>query len=180
MKPIEEYAELFERLGLTELYVEEDGCRLRLKKDTGLKQSPMPAGFPGAPATMPGMMTAGMPFPAPMQGALMNAAEAKPAEAASSEGKSAERKAEEAKASEATTVPAGDTVKAPLLGIFHPSAGGTERTVGDRVKKGEAICTIEAMKMMNEVAAPRDGVIRAILPKDGALVEFDQDLVVLM
>ena len=160
MKPIEEYADLFERLGLTELYVEEDGCRLRLKKDTKPAAAPvLVGGFPGAAAATPDIA-------------------AKPAETVVAKPVKEEVPAE--KPAETKAVPAGDTVKAPLLGIFHPSAGGTERTVGDRVRKGEAICTIEAMKMMNEVAAPRDGVIRAILPKDGALVEFDQDLVVLM
>ncbi|MBR5713014.1 MAG: acetyl-CoA carboxylase, biotin carboxyl carrier protein [Lachnospiraceae bacterium] len=75
--------------------------------------------------------------------------------------------------------PDGDVVKAPLLGIFHASAGGTVRAEGDIVKRGDVLCTIEAMKMMNEVSAPRDGVIRAVLVKDGALVEYHQDLFVI-
>ena len=70
-----------------------------------------------------------------------------------------------------------EQVKAPLLGIFY---AGTEDSpfvrVGDRVHKGEVLCTIEAMKMFNEVAAPADGIIREILVKDGDLVEYNQPL----
>ena len=157
MKTPEEYAELFERLGLTELYVEENGSKLRFKKDIMLSSHPIspldPAGIGKAYA---GPVPAGIAEPAP------------------AEGKSHAPEAESVKAA-----PAGDTVKAPLLGIFHLNAGGKVRTAGDQVKKGEALCTIEAMKMMNEVVSPRDGVIREILAKDGVLVEFDQDLFVL-
>ena len=48
-----------------------------------------------------------------------------------------------------------------------------------QVRKGEALCTIEAMKMMNEVTSPRDGVITEILVSEGALVEYHQELFVI-
>lgn len=72
-----------------------------------------------------------------------------------------------------------EEIKAPLLGIFY---GGTEDKplvqIGERIQKGEVLCSIEAMKMFNEVAAPMDGVIREICVKDGDLVEYNQTLFV--
>ncbi|MBO4325485.1 MAG: hypothetical protein J5845_08850 [Lachnospiraceae bacterium] len=168
MKPLEEYADLFERLGLTELYVEENGAKLRLKKES--THSPHPIITPLHPAW------AGSEYPSAgpaehAQGKSTAAAEETPQAAASEDSSTAkERKADTF---------SGDTVKAPLLGIFHISAGGKVRSAGEQVKKGEPVCTIEAMKMMNEVVSPRDGMIREILVKDGTLVEFGQDLIVL-
>ena len=48
--------------------------------------------------------------------------------------------------------------------------------VGDHVKKGQTVCLMEAMKMMNEVQAPCDCVIEEILQEDGALVSFGEPL----
>ncbi|MCR4956115.1 MAG: acetyl-CoA carboxylase, biotin carboxyl carrier protein [Lachnospiraceae bacterium] len=74
----------------------------------------------------------------------------------------------------------GDPVKAPLLGIFYAGDGkGNKKNVGDTIAKGEVLCTIEAMKMMNEVKAPRDGVIKEVMAQEGALVECNQTLFVL-
>ena len=174
MKPLEEYAELFERLGLTELYVEENGSKLRLKKETTL--SPHPIITPLHPAWAGNEY----PFAGPAENAQCgdSVLSDKTTDAAVSEDRETVKSSETAKGSKSDTA-SGDTVKAPLLGIFHQNAGGKVRAVGEQVKKGEPVCTIEAMKMMNEVASPRDGVIREILVKDGELVEFGQDLLVL-
>ncbi|MCR4758175.1 MAG: acetyl-CoA carboxylase, biotin carboxyl carrier protein [Butyrivibrio sp.] len=74
----------------------------------------------------------------------------------------------------------GDTVKAPLLGIFYGKVGEKEALkIGDKIKKGDVLCTIEAMKMMNEVKASKDGTIAEVLAKEGDLVEYNQDLFVI-
>lgn len=74
----------------------------------------------------------------------------------------------------------GTQVKAPLLGVFYASNGDKKKiSEGDSVKKGDVICTIEAMKMMNDVKAPVDGVVKKICVEDGALVEYDQVLFVI-
>ena len=71
----------------------------------------------------------------------------------------------------------GTEVKAPLLGIFSGKIGEKQPVkIGDKVKKGDVLCTIEAMKMLNEVEAPADGVITDISAKDGDLVEYNQVL----
>lgn len=70
-------------------------------------------------------------------------------------------------------------IKAPLVGTFYaapsPEAAPFVRA-GDRVKKDNTVCIIEAMKMMSEVPAPCDCVIEEVLPASGDLVGYDQPL----
>lgn len=73
----------------------------------------------------------------------------------------------------------GIVVKAPLVGTFYRASSPDVApfvTVGDRVKKGQTVCLIEAMKMMNEIAAPADGVVEEILAENGEIVAFDAPL----
>ena len=73
----------------------------------------------------------------------------------------------------------GDAVKAPLVGTFYAAPAPDQApfvAVGDRVKKGQTVCLIEAMKMMSEVPAPCDCVIEEILKADGELVAFGEAL----
>ena len=74
----------------------------------------------------------------------------------------------------------GTWIKAPLVGTYYNarSAGSTPFVeVGQHVKKGDALCIIEAMKVMNEIHAPQDGVIAEILVTNESMVEYDQDLI---
>jgi acetyl-CoA carboxylase biotin carboxyl carrier protein len=48
--------------------------------------------------------------------------------------------------------------------------------VGDRVRKGQTLCILEAMKLMNEIESEQDGVVRAILAENGEPVEYGQPL----
>ena len=74
---------------------------------------------------------------------------------------------EEAPAPAETTVaPEGDVVESPLVGVAYLAAGPDKPafvTVGDSVKKGQTLVIIEAMKVMNEIPAPKDGVVTEIL-----------------
>ena len=73
----------------------------------------------------------------------------------------------------------GDAVKAPLVGTFYAAPAPDQApfvAVGDRVKKGQTVCLIEAMKMMSEVPAPCDCVIEAVLKASGDLVSFGEPL----
>ena len=82
-------------------------------------------------------------------------------------------------AAPAPAEPEGVEVKAPLVGTFYaapsPEAAPFVRA-GDRVKKDNTVCIIEAMKMMSEVPAPCDCVIEEVLPASGDLVGYDQPL----
>ena len=71
------------------------------------------------------------------------------------------------------------TVDAPLVGTFYAAPAPDQPpfiTPGARVSKGQTLCLIEAMKMMNEVLAPCDCVIDAVLKTDGELVAFGDPL----
>ncbi|MBB3189346.1 acetyl-CoA carboxylase biotin carboxyl carrier protein [Halomonas cerina] len=76
----------------------------------------------------------------------------------------------------------GHSVNSPMVGTFYRSPAPGSKPfieVGSSVKKGETICIVEAMKMMNQIEADRDGVIEAVLVEDGEPVEFDQPLLVI-
>ena len=73
----------------------------------------------------------------------------------------------------------GSTITAPLVGTFYAAPAPDQPpfvSVGDRVKKGQTVCLIEAMKMMSEVPAPCDCVIEAVLKADGELAAFGEAL----
>ncbi len=88
---------------------------------------------------------------------------------------------EEAPAPADTTVaPEGDVVESPLVGVAYLAAGPDKPafvTVGDSVKKGQTLMIIEAMKVMNEIPAPKDGVVTEILVSNEEMVEFGKGLV---
>ena len=70
-------------------------------------------------------------------------------------------------------------VTAPMVGVFYSaSAPGAAPfvKVGDRVKKGDVLCILEAMKLMNEITAEEDGEVVDICAGDGELVEYGQTL----
>ena len=76
--------------------------------------------------------------------------------------------------------PEGPCITAPLVGTFYAASAPDAEPfvkVGDKVKKGQTVCLMEAMKMMNEVHAPCDCTIEAILQEDGALVSFGDPLI---
>ena len=75
-----------------------------------------------------------------------------------------------------------NTVNSPMVGTFYASASPESKpfvTLGQSVKKGDTLCILEAMKMMNQVQAETDGKIVEILVDNAEPVEFDQPLFVL-
>lgn len=86
-----------------------------------------------------------------------------------------------AQAPEVATAPVeeGKTISAPIVGVFYAAPSPDSEpyvSVGKRVKKGDVVCIIEAMKCMNEIQAEEDGEITAVLATNGELVEFGQPL----
>lgn len=82
----------------------------------------------------------------------------------------------------APAAPQGHVVKAPMVGTFYraPNPGAAPfAEVGQSVKEGDALCIIEAMKLMNEIEADKTGVIKEILIENGEPVEFGQPLFVI-
>ena len=85
-------------------------------------------------------------------------------------------------AAPAPAAPAGHVVKAPMVGTFYraPNPGASPFVeVGQSVKEGDALCIIEAMKLLNEIEADKAGVIKEILVENGEPVEYGQPLFVI-
>ena len=73
----------------------------------------------------------------------------------------------------------GTVVRSPMVGTFYRAASPTSGNfveVGSTVKKGDILCIVEAMKMMNHIEAEASGVIESILVENGQPVEYDQPL----
>lgn len=149
---IAQIADVMEDRGLTRVRVEEpDGSAFELER--GVAQTPAPV------VVAPQVVAAEAPL-APVAAAM-------PATAAGDPG-------QETPAPEPAG-PAGTEVKAPMVGVYYaaPAPGADPFVrVGSKVKKGETLCIIEAMKVMNEVAAEADGEVLSINAKDGELVEY--------
>lgn len=143
---ISQIADIMRDHGLSRVRVEEpDGSAVELECG-GVAPAPaapvMPAPAPSAPA--PAAPAAPAPAPAPADDTPMDMSHA-------------------------------TAVRAPMVGVFYaaPSPGAEPFVhVGSKVKKGETLCVIEAMKVMNEVTAEADGEIVDICVKDGDLVEY--------
>jgi len=75
----------------------------------------------------------------------------------------------------------GDTIDSPMVGTFYRSASPDSKVFvekGQKINKGDTVCILEAMKMMNQVTAESSGTIVDILVDDGEPVEFGQPLFV--
>jgi acetyl-CoA carboxylase biotin carboxyl carrier protein len=73
----------------------------------------------------------------------------------------------------------GNVVRSPMVGTFYRASSPTSAPfaeVGQSVKKGDIVCIVEAMKMMNHIEAETSGTIGAVLVENGQPVEFDQPL----
>lgn len=146
-KRLAEIADVMEDRGLTRVRVEEpDGTAVELERASAAQPVAVPMPMPSAMAA---------PVAAP---AAMPAAPEPTAQAPS-----------------AAPEPKGTEVTAPMVGVFYAApAPGDEPfvRVGSKVKAGETLCIIEAMKVLNEVTAEADGEVLEICVADGDLVEF--------
>lgn len=146
-KRLAEIADVMEDRGLTRVRVEEpDGTAVELERASAAQPV-------AVPMPMPSAMAAPVAAPAAMPAAPEPAAQA-PA---------------------AAPEPKGVEVTAPMVGVFYAApAPGDEPFVhvGSKVKAGETLCIIEAMKVLNEVTAEADGEVLEICVADGDLVEF--------
>ena len=73
----------------------------------------------------------------------------------------------------------GVEVKSPMVGVFYKGPSPTSEPfvkVGSKVKKGDVLCIIEAMKLMNEIYAEQDGIVSEVCLNDGDVAEYSQVL----
>ena len=87
-----------------------------------------------------------------------------------------------AAAEQAPTSLEGHIVKSPMVGTFYRAGSPGAKPfveVGDTVEAGQTICVIEAMKLMNEIEADKNGVIKAIMVENGQPVEYGESLMMI-
>jgi acetyl-CoA carboxylase biotin carboxyl carrier protein len=78
--------------------------------------------------------------------------------------------------------PEGHVIKSPMVGTFYRSSAPGAKAfveIGQAVKAGDTICIIEAMKLLNEIEADQDGVVKAVLVENGQPVEYGEPLFIL-
>ena len=76
----------------------------------------------------------------------------------------------------------GHVLKSPMVGTFYRASSPGAKAfveVGDSVKAGQTVCIIEAMKLLNEIEADKDGVVKAVLAENGQPVEYGEPLLVI-
>ena len=76
----------------------------------------------------------------------------------------------------------GKSIKSPIVGTFYASCSADSDnfvSVGDKVKKGDVLCIVEAMKLMNEIESDFNGEVVAVLVQSGDMVEYGQELFVI-
>ena len=150
IRKIKKLIELVEESGITELEVSEEEGSVRISRATV-----------AAPANVQYSIPAAAPAPV--------AAPAAPAAAPAAPAAAPEEVA-------------GHKIRSPMVGTFYRSPSPEAKAfveVGQTVKVGDALCIVEAMKMMNRIEADKAGVVKAILVNDGEAVEFDQPLIVI-
>lgn len=160
LKNIEQLMELMRKQGFNHVKYE--------VKDTKIEITMQPAVAAGGMTAMPMM---GAPMMAPSLAHMSAPMVPQPPVGRS-----------EAPAGTAKGFASGHIIKSPFVGTFYRSSSpGSDPfcEIGARVRKGQTLCIIEAMKLMNEIESDREGVIREILVENGQPVEFDQALFVI-
>lgn len=152
IRKVKKLIELLEESGIDELEIHEGEESVRISRHSKqvAMQQPIYAQAPAAPA------------PAPAAAAAAAAAAAPAADAA-------------------TAAPKlnGNVVRSPMVGTFYRASSPESKPfveVGQSVKKGDILCIVEAMKMMNHIEAEISGTIESILVENGQPVEYDQPL----
>ena len=159
LEQIKELIEFIKGHDLNEFELEQDGVKIRIKTSSNHHV----VAVPQLPATMPIMAAAPIAAPPTPAQAAASAAEAKAA---------ADQAAEDG----------GELciVKSPIVGTFYRAAepGATPFVaVGDMVRKGQVLCIIEAMKLMNEIDSEYDGEVTSIYVENGQAVQYGEPLI---
>ena len=150
IRKIKKLIELVEESGITELEVSEEEGSVRISRATVAAPANVQYSIPAAAPT---------PVAAPAAPAVAPAAPAAAPEEI-----------------------AGHKIRSPMVGTFYRSPSPEAKAfveVGQTVKVGDALCIVEAMKMMNRIEADKAGVVKAILVNDCEPVEFDEPLIII-
>ncbi|PIA29880.1 hypothetical protein AQUCO_05800155v1 [Aquilegia coerulea] len=166
MAQVSSLIKLVDSRDVVELQLKQSDCELVIRKKEALPQPPPPPNHgvmmhspPPAPVAQPSLPPATAPAPAPVSSSTQTPPPSPPA------GKSS-----------------APPLKCPMAGTFYRCSGPGEPPfvkVGDKVQKGQVVCIIEAMKLMNEIEADRSGTIVEVLVDDGKPVSVDTPLFVI-
>ena len=149
---IKKYAELMQETGLTGLEIKENDTFLRLERNIPAQQIVLPQDLA---AVQPTAM-----MPAQQTGE-----------------QAAARQSVQSVQTAQNGAEADDDIKivSPMVGVFHAASeegGAPFVKVGDQISKGDTVCIIEAMKLMNELVAEEEGTLDEICVEDGQIVEY--------
>lgn len=156
LKQIKNLLTLIAESGVNEVYIEEGDFKIKVKKQSDTVQHVLPATMQTNVPTVE----------------LGNNQAQQPATQAVTPAENPVASTQESKKS-------GDYVKSPIVGTFYSAPSPDAKpfiSVGDVVAKGDPLCIIEAMKIMNEIESEVSGTITKILVKNGQPVEYDQPL----
>lgn len=152
LKQIKNLLTLIAESGVNEVYIEEGDFKIKVKKTSDSVQHVV------QPQYNPAIPTVELTAPAPVS---------MPREAPAIETPAPSPKA------------TGLVIKSPIVGTFYASPSPDAKpfiNIGDTISKGDPLCIIEAMKIMNEIESEHAGVITKVLVKNGQPVEYDQPL----
>jgi acetyl-CoA carboxylase biotin carboxyl carrier protein len=155
LRKLKSLIDLVQQSGIAELEITEGEERVRISR----------GGATATPQAVPVAQVVNLP----------QAQEAAPAPAATAGAPAAPE-------GDAAAPPEGHVIRSPMVGTFYRSPAPGAKAfveVGQAVKAGDTLCVIEAMKLLNEIEADRDGVVKAILVENGQPVEYGEPLFIL-
>ena len=166
LKVIENLLDLIAESEVNEVSIEEGDFKIKVKKKPDVKeasapQMPVQYQVPAQP-----QQAAPQPQQAPQQ----------------PQQTSADSGSESSEKSGGGDQPSGEVVKSPIVGTFYRAPSPDDDPfvqVGNNVEKGETLCIVEAMKIMNEIESEYSGEVKKILVDDGEPVEYDQPLFII-
>lgn len=167
MSQVSDLVKLVDSRDIMELELKQLGCELLIRKKEALPQPPATASVITMQPPHPHSMLPYQPPPAQVV-APASTAPSVPTPALPAP----------AQTSKSSHPP----LKCPMAGTFYQSPGPGEPPfvkVGDKVQKGQVVCIVEAMKLMNEIEADQSGTIAEILAEDGKPVSIDTPLLVI-
>lgn len=146
---------------VNQVTIEEGDFKIKVKKTPDVAQSSAPVQYQ---------------MPAASQQQQVQAPQGQPPQQQSSGSDSAKEESQD------KGQPDGEVVKSPIVGTFYraPSPDADDFVkVGDQVEKGQTLCIVEAMKIMNEIESEFSGEIKKILVENAEAVEFEQPLFII-
>lgn len=151
IQEIRELAKIMQETGLTSVHLTEGALDIQMERAVAAASAVSPVPMPVEAAVLP------QPIPAP----------------------AVQQPVEEAPAASSIDFNHITEVKSPMVGVFYAAPSPDAQPyvqVGSKVKKGDVLCIIEAMKLMNEITAEQDGEIVDICVNSGEVVEYSQTL----